>query len=75
MKIKIYTSPICIECERAKKFFKDNNFKYQEVDVFENKTEAEKIFKKAGMKRIPIIQIDGKIFTGFDKKKIQEVLE
>lgn len=74
-KIRIYTTPICFECERAKKFFKEKNLKYEEIDTFEKKKEAEEIFKKAGTKRIPIIEIGKQIFPGFDKKKIEEALK
>lgn len=74
-KIKIYTSPICAECEKAKKYFKEQNIEYEEIDTFENREEAQKAFKKLGQKRIPIIEIGDEIFSGFDKKKIEEILK
>ena len=73
-KVKIYTTPICFECEKAKKYFKENNIEYEEIDAFEKKEEAEKAFKKVGLKRIPIIEIADKAFSGFDKDKIEEEL-
>jgi glutaredoxin 3 len=75
MMIKIYTSPICMECEKAKKFFKENNLKYEEIDTFDNEEETQIAFKKAGQKRVPIIQINNKYYAGFDKKKIEEELK
>ena len=75
MKVKIYTTPICMECEKAKKYFKENNIEYEEIDTFEKKEQAEKAFKKAGQKRIPVIEIGDVAFTGFDKKKIEEHLK
>jgi glutaredoxin-like YruB-family protein len=74
-KIKIYTTPICLECEKAKKYFKENNIEYEEIDAFDEKEQAEKAFKKAGQKRIPIIEIGDKAFSGFDKTKIEEILK
>ena len=73
-KIKIYTAPICLECEKAKKYFKDQNIAFEEIDTFEQREEAEKAFKKAGFKKIPIIQIGETFLVGFDKKKIEEQL-
>lgn len=73
--VKIYTTPICLECEKAKKYFKEKNIEFKEVDAFEHKEEAEKAFKKAGLKKIPIIEIGDKAFAGFDKKKIEENLK
>lgn len=75
MKVKIYTTPICMECEKAKKYFKENNIEYEEIDTFDNKEAAERAFKKAGQKRIPIIEIGDETITGFDKKKIEEHLK
>ena len=75
MNVKIYTTPICMECEKAKKYFKENNIEYEEIDAFEKKEDAEKAFKKAGQKRIPVIEIGDVAFTGFDKKKIEEHLK
>jgi glutaredoxin 3 len=75
MKVKIYTTPICMECEKAKKYFKENNIEYEEIDTFDNKEAAERAFKKAGQKRIPIIEIGNETITGFDKKKIEEHLK
>lgn len=74
-KIKIYTTPICFECEKAKKFFKEKNLKYEEIDAFENKKKAEEMFQKTGTKRIPIIIIGKEILSGFDKKKIESLLK
>jgi glutaredoxin 3 len=73
-KIIVYTTPICPECERAKRYFKDKKLNYQEIDVFENKEKGEKIFKKIGKKRVPIIEIGNEFFVGFNKKKIEETL-
>ena len=75
MKIKIYTTPICPECEKAKKYFKEKNIEYEEINAFEEKEKAEEAMKKAGQKRIPIIEIGDEAFTGFDKKKIEQKLK
>lgn len=73
-KVTIYTSPICMECEKAKKFFKDKGIEFEEIDTFEQKEKAKEVFEKTGQKRIPTIEIDGEFYPGFDKEKIEEVL-
>ena len=72
--IKMFTTPICLECQRAKRFFKEKGLDYEEIDAFERKEEAEAAFKKAGFKKIPLILIGEKAFPGFDKKKLEEHL-
>lgn len=74
-KIKIYTTPICFECEKAKNYFQKLGLKYEEIDATEKKEEAQKAFEKTGHKRIPIIEIGNNILSGFDKKKIEEFLK
>ena len=71
----IYTSPICFYCEKAKKLFKDKNIKFTEIDIFEDKEKAKEMVEKSGQKRVPVIEIDGKVFSGFNKKEIEEALE
>ncbi|MFP4403393.1 MAG: glutaredoxin family protein [Nanoarchaeota archaeon] len=74
-KVIVYTSPVCMECEKAKKFFKDKNIEFEEIDTFENPKKAKELFEKTKVRRIPMIQIDDEILAGFDEKKINEVLE
>lgn len=74
-KVKIYTSPICPNCEKAKKFLKEKGADYEEIDVFKDKEKGKEMIKKSGQKRVPVIEIDGKVFPGFDKNKIEEELE
>lgn len=74
-RVIIYTSPICFYCEKAKKLFTDKNIAFTEIDIFENKEKAEEMITKSGQKRVPVIDIDGKIFTGFNKKDIEQALE
>jgi glutaredoxin 3 len=74
-KVKIYTSPICHECERAKKFLKEEGIEYKEVDVFKDIEGAKEMVEKSGHKRVPVMDIDGEFFSGFDKDKIKEALE
>lgn len=74
-KIKIYTSPICPKCERAKKFFEEKEIDFEEINVFKEKEKAKEMMEKTGQKMVPIIEIDGEVFPGFDKDKIEKALE
>lgn len=74
-KIKIYTTPICPQCERAKDFFKKKDLKYETVDLSKNEKTAEKVFEKAGKKIAPIIEIGNEMIVGFNRSKIEKALE
>ncbi len=59
----------------AKDFFKENNIKYTEVDVGADREKADEMIKKSGQMGVPMIEIDGEIIIGFDKKRISELLD
>ena len=72
--VKVYSTPTCPYCVRAKQFLKDNNVNFEDVDVSLNETEAEQMVEKSGQMGVPVLDIDGQIIIGFDKEKIKEAL-
>ncbi|MBI4160347.1 MAG: thioredoxin family protein [Candidatus Yanofskybacteria bacterium] len=76
VKVEIYTTPTCAYCKMAKEFFKGNNVEYTEYDVSRDQVKAQELQQKTGMLAVPVIIVGGKdIVIGFDKKKLQELLE
>lgn len=74
LKIKVYSTNSCPYCFTLKEFLKENNIKFEEVDVFENKEAAKEMIEKSGQMGVPVVEIDGEIVVGFDKEKISELL-
>lgn len=74
MKIKIYSTPICVYCRMAKEFFKKNNVEFEEVNVAADREAAEEMVKKSHQMGVPVIDIDGEIFIGFDRRDLEEKL-
>ncbi|MCX6813182.1 MAG: glutaredoxin family protein [Candidatus Azambacteria bacterium] len=73
-KILIYTTPACIYCQMAKKFFKDQSIAYEEKDVSVDNKAREEMVEKSGQLGAPVIDIDGKIIVGFDKEMLSKLL-
>jgi glutaredoxin-like YruB-family protein len=73
-KIKIYTTPTCPFCQLAKQYFKEKGFEFEEVDVSRDEAAAMEMIQKSGQMGVPVIEIDGKIVIGFDKERIDELL-
>jgi len=73
-KIKIYTTPTCPFCQLAKQYFKEKGFEFEEVDVSRDEAAAMEMIQKSGQMGVPMIEIDGKIVIGFDKERIDELL-
>jgi glutaredoxin len=58
----------------TKNFLKEHNVPFEDVDVGQNRTALEEMMKKSGQMSVPVIDIDGKIVLGFDKKALSQEL-
>jgi glutaredoxin-like YruB-family protein len=72
--VKIYSTPTCPFCIRAKQFLKDNNIDFQDIDVSADQQKAEEMIKISGQTGVPVLDIEGEIIIGFDKEKIIKAL-
>jgi len=72
--VKIYSTPTCPWCMRAKQFLKENNILFEDLDVSGNQQAAEEMVQKSGQMGVPVLDIDGEIIVGFDKEKIKAAL-
>lgn len=58
----------------AKQYLKEKNFEFEEIDVSKNEESAREMIEKSGQMGVPVIEIDGEIVVGFDKEKIDKLL-
>ena len=72
--IKIYSTPTCPWCKRAKAYLEEKKIAYTSIDVSSNESAQKEMIDKSGQMGVPVIDIDGKIVIGFDKEKINELL-
>lgn len=72
--VKVYSTPTCPYCIRAKQFLKDNNIAFEDIDVSKDPAKADEMVKKSGQMGVPTLEIDGKIIVGFDKENISKTL-
>jgi glutaredoxin-like YruB-family protein len=75
MNVKIYTTTTCPYCNMAKKFFKEHNVNYQEINVEHDSNAAREMIQKSGQMGVPVIDVDGTIIVGFDKKALERALK
>ena len=72
--VKVYSTPTCPWCIRAKQFLKDSNIDFQNIDVSSNQQAVDDLMQKSGQMGVPVLDIDGEIIVGFDKEKISQLL-
>lgn len=73
-KVIIYSTPSCVYCKMAKEYFAKNNIAYEEHDVASDMKAREEMLEKSQQLGVPVIDIDGSIIIGFDKKNIETAL-
>ena len=72
--VKVYSTPSCPWCIRAKRFLEDNNITFEDMDVSTNPQAAEEMIKKSSQMGVPVLDIAGEIIVGFDKERIKTAL-
>lgn len=73
-KVIVFSTPTCSFCTAAKRYFKERNIKFTDVDVSKNPEAARDMVKKTGQMGVPVILINNKPIVGFDKPKIMQML-
>ena len=75
MDIKIYSTPTCPYCKMTKEYLSSKGVSYQDFDVSSDKGALEQMVKTSGQMGVPVTVIDGEIVVGFDKARIDSLLE
>jgi glutaredoxin-like YruB-family protein len=73
--VTVYSTPTCSWCTTLKTYLRKNRIPYSEVDVSRDQSAAEDLVRRSGQQGVPQTDIDGEIIVGFDKKRINELLE
>lgn len=58
----------------TKELFKKNNIQYQEADVADDEKAREEMVEKSGQLGVPVIDINGEIFVGYNEQLLKEAL-
>ena len=74
-KVVVFTSPSCSWCRKVKDYLKRNRVRFTEVDIAKKPDAARDIQKKTGQIGVPVILIDNRAVVGFNKDKIDRMLE
>lgn len=74
MAIKLYTTPSCTYCTKAKKYFKENRIPFTEYNVARDMRRADEMVKKSGQMGVPVIDVNGRVIVGFNQPEIERAL-
>lgn len=72
--ITVFTSNTCPYCTLAKNYLSEKGYSYNEKNVQTDK-DARKELMSMGHMGVPVLVIDGEEIVGFDKEKIDALLD
>lgn len=59
----------------AMDYFKANNIMFREINVEEQPDKVDEMVEKSGQLGVPVIDINGTIIVGFNKRAIEQALQ
>lgn len=72
--VTVYTTPTCTWCNALKAHLRKHNIRFTEIDVSTDPSLAEELVRKSGHQGVPQTEINGEIIVGFDKTRINKLL-
>lgn len=72
--VKVYSTPTCPWCQKAKEYLKDKGIEFMDVNVAEDAQGRTEMVEKSGQMGVPQIEINGKIIVGFNQEAIDKEL-
>lgn len=70
----VYTTPTCPWCQMVKRYLDARGISYAEIDVASDYNAAMEMVQKSGQTGVPVVEIDGEIVVGFDRDRIDLLL-
>ncbi len=80
MKVRVFSTPTCPWCHRAKEWLKDKKIEFEDTNVAEDQKAAKEMMEKSGQMGVPVIEVIGNngkslIIIGFDEEKLKKALK
>jgi len=71
----VFSTPTCSWCVKLKRYLKENQIRFRSIDVSRDANAARDMVKKTGQQGVPQMWINNVPVVGFDKNKIDKLLE
>jgi len=74
-RVTVYSTPTCSWCTTLKTHLKKNGIRFSDIDVSKDQKAAEAMQRRSGQAGVPQTDISGEMIVGFDKNRINKLLE
>ena len=72
--VKVYSTPTCPWCKKVKLFLDNNNIKFQDLNVADDKVARDEMLNTTHQMAVPTISIDGEYVIGYNEKSLKDKL-
>lgn len=73
-KVIVFSTPTCPHCRHAKQYLWTRGIRFTDVDVSHDAHAARDMERMSGQQGVPVIRIDSHTVVGFDRPKIDRLL-
>lgn len=74
-RVVVFSTPICPHCTNVKRYLKQKGIRFKDVDVSRDRRAAAEMVRKTGRQGVPQLWINNRPVVGFDRGKIDTLLE
>lgn len=74
-KIKIYTTPTCHYCSRAKDYLTQKGVAFEAFDVTSDKEAMAEMKRVSGARSVPVICVGDQVIVGFEKDALDKAIQ
>ena len=72
--VKVFSTPTCPYCIKAKNYLKEKGVAFEAVDVTEDRRALKEMVDVSGQMGVPVIVVDGDVIVGFDQERLNAKL-
>lgn len=69
--VKVYSTPTCPWCKKAKEFLNENKIAFEDLNVAEDFKARQEMINKTNQMGVPVIDCDGDVIIGYDLSKLK----
>jgi glutaredoxin 3 len=74
-RVVVFSTPSCHHCRTAKRYLKKKGVRFTNVDVSRDQRAARDMVRISGQQGVPVITVGGRPVVGFDRQKIDRLLD
>ncbi len=72
--IRVFSTDACPYCHNLKAYLDEKGFQYEDINVAEDGAAREEMIQKTNQMGVPVTEINSEIVVGFDKERINQLL-